>query len=568
MKIKHTILSLCAALCASAAMAVPAKPGLIAVEQPDGSFVTVRLIGDEHFHFYMTRDSTLLAFGADGFFTYADADLRPTGVRSARLADLRVKPRASRKNSPRRVPQNMLTTTFPSTGSPRTLVVLVDFPDKKFSMADPVAHFQRLLSDPDFDDNGAVGSALDYFTTSSMGKLTPQFDVYGPVTLSQSYSYYGKNDPYTDEDMYAHRMPIEACQALDDEIDFTVYDTDNNGEIDNVYVFYAGYGEANGGSASTVWPHSWDLSESGEEPVYLDGVLLNHYATSNELYRDNYKDYFEGIGTFCHEFSHVLGLPDLYHTASSYATYTPGCWTILDHGSYNADGHVPPVYSSFERLSMGWITPTVVTGPADITLNSIESNEAILIATDVDNEFFLFENRQPVDYDQYLPGHGMLIWHIDYDEDKWYKNRVNNTASHQNVDVVEADGTPSNNYYGRPGATFPGTRGKRSFTASTTPAFKSWSGYDPGLPITEIAENSLGQITFKVAGGASAGIGSVGADATEWLRVSGHTVASIDGTPLSIYSLDGRLVAHASESALTPGAYIIARGEHRTKIVL
>ncbi|MDE6287015.1 MAG: hypothetical protein K2L99_08490, partial [Muribaculaceae bacterium] len=206
----------------------------------------------------------------------------------------------------------------------------------------------------------------------------------------------------------------------------------------------------------------------------------------------------DGVGTFVHEFSHVLGLPDLYATSYTSA-FTPGAWSALDYGPYNNDGCTPPLYSAFERYALNWIEPTVIDGPLNATLNPIGTNQAGIIRTASDNEYFLLENRQQRSWDTYIPGHGMLIWHVDYNESTWTANTVNNSSYHQYVDIEEADGTQSD--YTRDGDAFPGTKGVTSFTDDTTPSMKTWSGQRLDLPITDIAESHDGIITFKVCGG-------------------------------------------------------------------
>lgn len=223
--------------------------------------------------------------------------------------------------------------------------------------------------------------------------------------------------------------------------------------MDNIYIIYAGFGESTGNAsdADCIWPHSHDvqsgynyqkyyypdLAASEKRDNYYDGLLLNHYACSNELIYTNYPD---GLGTFCHEFSHVMGLPDLYYTGDSEIPInTPSTWSILDIGCYLNNSRTPPLYSSFERMSLGWMKPKVIDSPAHLTLEPLsDSNSAYLVQTEVDNEFFLFENRQNEGWDSYLAGNGMLVWHIDYDENLWFRNEVNNNRVHQNVDLVEA----------------------------------------------------------------------------------------------------------------------------------
>lgn len=353
-----------------------------------------------------------------------------------------------------------------------------------------------MLNEPQFSEYGGTGSVKDFFSENSNGQFVPHFDLYGPVTLSQNRSYYGGNN-WAGNDENPEDMIIEACRQLDDQIDFSIYDNDGDGVVDNVYVFYAGQGEASGGPDESVWPHSWELS-SAHKDLKLDGVTIDRYACSNE-WEGSRPD---GIGTFTHEFSHVMGLPDLYTTNyNSYMTLTPGSWSVMDYGPYNNEGRTPPAYSIYERNALKWLQPRVIDGPISITLEDIKSsNDGCIVTTSKQNEFFLFENRQQTGWDTYVPGHGMLIWHIDFDQDVFDANTVNN-QSHQYVDIVEACNKANNENEALMAAyPWPGTQSKTSFTADTKPAFKSYAGADLKLPITDIKETD-GVITFNVDGG-------------------------------------------------------------------
>ncbi len=520
------------------AYAVPAKPGLMPVEQADGSVLNVQLRGDERSHFYLTEDDYLLSFKNDIFY-YADvndngeivaSNLRARDINSRSAADKaflnninkeqtfsRLSARAE-KAVARKAPQMQFApsagpglfpgTHFPSIGQQKAIVILVEYKDVKMTLTDAYDYFNRMLNEEGFSDYSGTGSARDFFVECSDGMFTPQFDVFGPVTLSKNRSYYGGND-WWGNDQHPEEMVIEACQILDDTVDFSEYDRDGDGYIDNVFVFYAGRGEASGGSSDTVWPHSWDVSSATSTPYYFDGVRLDRYGCSNE-YETGRPD---GVGTFVHEFSHVMGLPDLYATSYTGA-FTPGSWSALDYGPYNNDGCTPPLYGAFERYALGWMEPLPIEGPLTATLRPIGTNQAGIIRTAKDNEFFLLENRQKRSWDTYIPGHGMLIWHVDYNQSVWSSNTVNNSSSHQYVDIEEADNSQSE--YSREGDAFPGSANKTSFTDDTKPSMKTWSNQRLELPITDIAESSDGVITFKVCGGSNAPIMPVVAyEATE-----------------------------------------------------
>lgn len=510
--------------------AVPAWKGLHTEILPDGSVLKYRQAGDENFHYYVSedgyplvRDNGVLYYGkisADGRLEKSIYKATSVGKRDAETVAFleQIDPAAmmrevkKRKNvSSRKVRRNSAVakavsqgpglfpgTVFPSMGDQKAIVVLVQYKDVKFKLSDPKDYFTRMLNERGFNDYGGTGSAVDYFEECSGGKFRPQFDVYGPVTLKNNMSYYGGNDAVYDEDEHPEEMAIEACQQLDATVDFSQYDRDGDGYIDNVFIFYAGRGEADGGGDNTVWPHAWNVTSATNTPYVFDGVRLDSYGCTNEWTRDNRPD---GVGTFIHEFSHVMGLPDLYSTDYSDA-FTPGEWSALDYGPYNNDGCTPPLYGAFERYALGWMSPRVLDAAVDVTLNPIGENEACMIPTSDPNEFFLLENRQQTGWDTYIPGHGMLVWHVLYDSGVWTKNEVNNDENKQYVDIEEADGKQTEAT--RAGDAFPGTSGKTSFTDTTKPSMKTWKGKSLNMPLTEISEND-GVITFKVKGGTGGG---------------------------------------------------------------
>lgn len=566
--------------------AVPAKPGVMQYEMPDGRKINVRLVGDEFCHQYLTEDGYPL-IEEKGYLYYGDIDKSGKEINSGILAgnvDSRstdawnfvnkvnleefsdrfmtkatnsprcrnhVIPLNAQKLNSNRVSESAGPTyeqgyglypgaSFPAYGSPRVLVILVEYQDTKFrNFYDPYEYFYNMLNSEDFTDYKATGSALQYFKDNSNGVFTPQFDLYGPLTLDHDYLYYGENDRYGD-DIRAHEMIIEACRQLDDVIDFNDYDCDGDGIVDNVYVFYAGRGEASGGTSGTVWPHSWELSSAGIDDLILDGVRVERYACSNEL--DG--SYPDGIGTFVHEFGHVLGLPDIYQTGGYVTCFTPGDWCIMDQGSYNNDSRTPPNYGAFERYALGWIKPIEYDAPMSVTLPAIDRNECGIIRTEKDTEFFLFENRQKEGWDKYVPGHGMLVWHISYNSLLWEQNQVNNTPSFQCVDIVEADNILDGPT--RSGDSFPGTANITSFTPETIPALVSWGGENLNYPITEIAEKD-GLITFNVLGGSA----------------SVNEIIDMEDKGIIYYDLHGREVKNPSS-----GIYIKRQGQKIEKIIL
>lgn len=526
MTIRNIKKSLSALLAAAAlftgipAGAVPAKPGLLTFDN-GGEQIEVFLRGDEHSHYYETPDGFMLLRGDDGHFRYA----LPDGSR-LKASDILASPKSKRtldeevllasfnkrapfeislsnrkaliaKKAPSKIAEESKLCTFPTKGSPRCLAILVEFQDVHFTLSDPTTLFSRMLNEEGFSEYGATGSARDFFIASSGGQFTPEFDVYGPVRLPYNMSYYGANDQ-TGNDARPYEMVPHAVDLLKDRIDFSDYDSDNDGIVDNIYIFYAGYGEADGGPANSIWPHSWNIHDDLKMEIVMNGKLINHYATSNEL-SDGQGSALAGIGVFCHEFSHVLGLPDLYSTLYTSA-FTPAEWTLMDHGSYNNKSHTPPYHTGYERYCLGWIEPKVLSEPKNVSMYPVSQigayDDVYMIRTSSPSEYYILENRQQKGWDEYIPGHGLLVWHIDFDPQMWILNIVN--IEKQHIDLVEADNEQSE--YSRSGDAFPGTAGVTEFTDTSAPSMKTWNGQPVYSPLTDIRDID-GVVSFAFKGG-------------------------------------------------------------------
>ena len=566
---------------------VPARPAPFTFTQPDGTQITVQLRGYEHAHCYVSEDGYMLVNDNETLYY---ATLSEAGkVQASKFV---AKPLASRTleeksflstidreavfaakakavaSRPKRTPGVGLfpDKRFPAQGEKKALVILVEFKDRKFVMSDPHDYFSRMLNEEDFSDYNGTGSARDYFIDQSEGKFSPQFDVYGPVAVSQKMSYYGNND-VSGVDMNPHKMVLEACELIDDVVDFKDYDTNNDGDIDNVFVFYAGLGEASGGPSYTIWPHSSEMSAWGSTEYKFDGVRLEHYACGNEWFGDAYTGKPDGIGCFVHEFGHVIGLPDLYDTLSSTSSvqvFTPGNWDTQDQGNYNNNSRTPPFYSAFERNALNWLKSTRIDRPMSCVLPSLGNNVAFVIETNDPNEFFLLENRQQVGWDTYVPHHGMLVWHVQYDEYVWTDNEVNHNPNHQFVDIEEADYiTNKATINGDP---FPGAYNITEFTDNTRPSMRTWSGKALNLPITNIKEED-GVITFDVCGGGEKVIaGETGGvnDVKESLKVAvnGRTIVADNA---QVFGIEGKCFGNAPVAVET-GLYIVKSGTQSAKI--
>jgi len=317
-------------------------------------------------------------------------------------------------------------------GEKRGLVILVSFPNQAFSSDNPRQVWHDIISREGYADNGAPGSVSDYFRDQSYGQFRIRFDVMGPVEMSQPYQYYGKNKqwgPGDEFDQNDGQLVEEACRAVADSVRFADYDWDGDGMVDLVYILYAGYGEADSWKKfeDLIWPHkgnlSFDWAEAYPDALSLQGLVIDKYACSNELALSGR---LAGHGHICHEFSHCLGLPDLYDTVKGKSVV--GYYDLMDSGNYNGEGWCPPGYSSYERYACGWLQPEPTDAPREIkTLAPLhEEPDARIYREHADDHvYFLIERRNDDSWDHSLPSHGLMAWRIDYDEDAWFANMVN-----------------------------------------------------------------------------------------------------------------------------------------------
>ena len=513
--LKLLLLFTLSTVCISNILAVRATPYPITVTQPDGTKLTIYLRGDEFFHYKTTLDGYTLTTNSEGILTYANMDVSGNLVNSNVKASNIEKRTAQerrlltsmkqninfskivRQKRIMRTPSNAKTyqqKSYPLTGSPKSLVILVNFSDLNYVVPKAQTAFTNLLNQKGYSTNFGTGSAKDYFRDNSMGVFNPQFDVVGPYKLPQTMDYYGKNDA-SGNDTNPQQMVIDACTlASVAGIDFSQYDTDRDGSVDNVFIYYAGYNEAEGGPANSVWPHRWSLANRNTR---FNGVAIFDYACTSEL-RGKTGSNMCGIGTFVHEFGHVLGLPDYYPTNTA-SHHTLSYWNVMDAGPYLNSGRTPPAYSAFDRFYLNWLKPTELKVPGKYSLENLTTSNKAYLITQYGNhnlnganpspvEFFTLENRQKSGWDTYLPGHGMLITRIYYNATDWNNNEPNNNPNAMGVDIIEADGLASD--YNLPGDPFPGS----TFINSYKPTLRSGIELS-NKPLLLITETN-GIITF------------------------------------------------------------------------
>lgn len=497
--------------------AVPAKRQKTILTLADGSRVAATFCGDENLHFYLTDDGRALCL---------NGKQEVQEVSRHRLHSLwRERCRQRNRHRRARLAKSLSgTETGAIAGDKKGLVILVSFPDRE--MLYDSTEYHDYFNRQGYSRFGMSGSVHDYFLAQSYGLLNLTFDVAGPVTVSNDYAYYGGN---TDEGKGTDRHPAElireAVTLADSLVNYADYDWNADGDVDQVVVVYAGYSEAQSpDNPSLLWPHEWTLTAAadygdGGGAVQKDGVWIDTYACSSEL-RGATGDELDGIGTACHEFSHCLGLPDLYDTDRSDGMgYGMSMWSVMDEGMYaGADycGTTPSGYTSYERMSCGWLIPERLVDPCvvtDMPALAEEPKAYVLYNDGYKNEYYLMENRQNTSWDTWLPGHGMLVLHVDYDADAWDYNTVNADNSHPRLTVIPADNHYMSGDYPSfaelAGDPFPGTAGNTALTDSTMPAAML---YHPnvmgrklmGHSITEITEHE-GRIGFLFDDGSFVG---------------------------------------------------------------
>ena len=525
--------------------AVKAAPFLINSTQPDGSVVQIRKVGNEHFNYTLTgEDSVLVVRDSAGYWNYADEHGKKTGMRVhakskrgakeknflkkrdsheilRKFREKRLKKLQEQQADPSLGPMMLQSSvgapqmanewgwggrgeTTQSTGVPtrpalnsvrkegevRGLVVLVQFSDVKFKRDNAAEEYLNYLNQEGYSNFYMSGSVRDFFISNSNGKYQPTFDVAGPITLKGTRDSYGSQVNPNNMAAGAVKAISEAMDSLvASNVDFSPYDSDGDRVVDFVYMIYAGVGSADTDVQSAIWPHSYNVAKR-----LTRNMSMNRYACSPELDGQSYMynrntTALNGIGTFCHEFSHVLGLQDHYdvqvNDTRTKVRYTPGQWDLMDAGSYNCPQNrsyttscSPANMSSFERFSLGWLDPRYLeVSDTTFVLKSIQENDGLVLTSKKDNEYYFVDFRLLTGFDKGLPNKGVLIWHINYDRYSWTYNEVN-TSDPMKVDLIEADGKAD--MYSVSGDAFPTNR-VNSFNG-----FVTWSGDSLGLEVYDI----------------------------------------------------------------------------------
>lgn len=486
------------------------------VNQPDGTQLSLTSQGDEYRHYLVTDDGVAVVRSNAAYY-YAcfvegsiEASSRLAHSREFRdageqafvdsLSSLWIKDESIARRTKAMRQMKAKAPDVPVSGKVHVPVLLVQYADAKFSSINPKAEFEKHINgDGTTSVESGSGSVKEFFEDQSEGKFSPLFDIIGPITLDHDMKYYGANDK-KGNDLRPRQMVSEACvKAYSlEKVDFTPYDNNKDGYVDILYVIYAGYGEASYPDMleNTVWPHQWEL----ESPLSLGSVKVNRYACNNEL--DGYSGTaIDGIGTFCHEFSHCLGLPDIYDTSPNASGFGLSAWSIMDYGCYNNNGHTPCGYTGYEKDFLGWKSLVELDSPGNVTLTALsDGGEAYKIVNEANpDEYYVVEHHRKSGWDKYIPAEGMLVMHVDYDPTAWVENRINNNPAHQRMTIIPADGKLTKGTLADD--TYPGTLNNTSLTSTSNPAAKVYTGGFMYKDITNISTDGQ-TVTFSFMQGA------------------------------------------------------------------
>lgn len=534
---------------ASALHAVPVRNGNAVYIQPDGSSFKVIVKGDEWTRIRTTDEGCAIIMNEDGWWCYGiyedDGSIRttdyrvgkpvpsdivtasraiPYGALSHKAEAVRAKMKgksASARNFMQRV-NSPATRSTSSKIERRGIVIPVQFKDIKFTFT--ADDLRNMLNQKDYK---GTGSAKDYYESQFGENWEFSFDVAEIVTLPNNLKYYGENDTYG-QDRRPMTMALQACTEADRQIDFSRYDMDGDGIVDNVYIFYAGYDESeNTDQTDLIWAHQYTMFPDDyvlpDAALTDDGVYLDSYACSAELTgrsRFGAKMMTE-MGTFCHEYAHTLGLPDFYDTDYDDGTaWGAGLWrktSLMDGGNYNNDSKTPPNLNCIERKLLGLSVPQIITAGKSYTLEPIHlAGQCYQMDSNTDGEYYLFECRSNEGWDKYIGGSGMLVYHIDetpveyvaeYGEhiSWWDMNIINADPEHQCADLIEADGRSdviTREILGRDirGIFFPQSN-VTAITPEGTRGYRFWTDGSPEISIIGITYKD-GVIRFNTARGA------------------------------------------------------------------
>jgi M6 family metalloprotease-like protein len=575
------------------AVAVPAWPHPIEYQLPDGTTLTITLKGDEKVKWAETIDGYTILLNSEGFYEYTvkkeNGDMERSGIRAYNPEQRTFEQHAFLSQVDKKlhfsssqvgimkqiweIKEKEGSKSFPTTGNRKLIAILIGFTDKAFTKTQ--SEFNDLFNTVGYTTGGATGSVKDYYMENSYNQFNLTVDVAGPYTASNNMAYYGANNA-SGYDVRPRELVTEAVNLANPHVNYAEYDNDNDGSVDGVYIIYAGYGEEAGGGANAIWAHAWTIPT-----VTLDGKTISRYSCSAEL-RGSSGTNITRIGVICHEFGHVLGAPDYYDT--NYETggqyEGTGQWDMMAGGSWNNGGATPAHHNGFTKVVYyEWAPITVLSAGTTVTLNNAaqNSNSFYRINTTTTNEYYLIENREKHLFDAYIPGSGMMIYHVHSGVFS-VGNAINATHPQRMYPVAQnatSDPTSTPSSYGSINSAtcaWTGAAGtKTQFTDATLPSMKSWAGANTNKPITNISRNTTAKtVTFDFMGGAQGNPTNFAATAISstqinlsWTRSESRDVLLVFNTTSTI-GTPASSTNYSAGNTLPGGGTVIYAGGNET----
>lgn len=444
-------------------------------------------------------------------------------------------------------------------GNEEIPVILVDFPDRKFTITDPVRlrqKFDDMLNRKGYSDTVSFlgsryyinGSAKDYFKYQSHGIYNPAFKVIGPITADSEHNVYGK-DIAGDDASSINSLVKEICGKISGTVDLDKYVQTGGSHIEHMAIIYAGKGQNyNGADPDDIWPQCNTIS------ISLGNIRQITYFCTCELFW-NTDNILDGIGTFCHEFSHTIGLPDYYCTKNGYDNENDalmGSWSLMDYGNYNNLGFSPAGYTAFERYSLGWLELTEITEQGRYSLPALDGDAPMAYRLNTsDNDIFLIlENHQQQDWYRFQKDKGLMVTGVAYRQSDWILNTVNKGSSAKRYFMIRADNIPDRNSESADLFPYGSMDSVTWYSLPQLAVYSSGTVYRPDYSIYDIRDED-GTVTFHA-----------GKDRASKVK------ASVSDVPIQVYDLSGRLFTTVKEESDIPsGLWIVRQGGSETKKV-